>query len=1211
MWTIYSIGDSAFLDAVLNGVAMVTATADFIDMLRLGMLIGVLIMFLQSLWNGAKGVDFGQAFVAFIVLSIAFIPKTDVAIEDVYDGSVRHVANVPLGVVAAGSIISHVGYNITETFETAFSTPAMTEYGFADPLNTLAEIRKLEMAQTELMRSWTNYIKECTLIGVDRGDKILADILDKRPFMAQLKWDSQMYGTEIYVYSSGADAPATWYNCTDAYDVLSTASTDANVLNSMYSNLAPQLGANVDADKAETKVTEALNSLGGTLMGMQQEWMLTNALMPAYQGAVEGKYVDEMAYTHALMANQAIAQRNTQWAAESTMFQSIVRPLMTFLEGFTYAVTPIMAFVISIAPIGGKMAGKYLLTLVWISLWQPVMAVINLYILMSASGKMQALSSLSVPATSYTGMQVANQEIQNWLATGGMLASATPALSLMLVYGSSITATHLAGRLGGGDHIDEKIGSPDVAKTGPAMNTASGFEFTAMSGMHRGEADQLLGSAAFSNGLSSAVSSAKGAASQAQTQWSNSFSQGLSSSFGKSNTKEAMASFGSHVSSSNSQLSSAVDQQMKKWGEDYNISDENKDAAKGITAAILSGAAKVDASTGALMDAAGNQLMSGNEISEIWQTKSGSGKDLVPAGGGGGNVIDMEPVKQPASGGSEGGKKGGLPGIGLEGAAKLQGQASHERGHTTTRSASDTYGELSSIAGSESQQAAYQEELGKSFSDNNKTAFEERLSQNSDVNLAKTAMESASKTQTYNELDQLSKSMSHSNVRSVKNAANSLAGDSNNMAALDKYVGQHHDLKTAMNGPNGSGGTLAMAKEAGLQGDNARAAAALLAMGQSGDTEHLSRMAEFMGNSAPKGDPSANQGIGDGAPASGTVRGDAEEAANAASANTEAAAALNKPNLSDVTGSPQDLLGKENAAIHAHNEEGRGGVSQFEADGTSKYQGQAFKEGADNLIKQGLENPAISNFMGDVEGAQRFMGQVADSALNGGYKTLADAKENVAQQYEETMGRPPEPSVQHWLNAVAGAAYDYASTDMSWSDALDKNYSEHNVASRATALADAAASEAAALPGNAVDNIKGQWESTYSDMYGGFYEEARNMNLTEGQSNLYAASMMDHVATRLNDLTGTQFFTSAGSEDIRQQAIEEIRNEMKYINEDGGISQVYRADELADKQIEMVTQAATGDREYAQASLAELSKFNKETGRVDVEDVPYDAITRG
>ncbi len=95
--------------------------------------------------------------------------------------------------------------------------------------------------------------------------------------------------------------------------------------------------------------------------------MTASVLLPINEQSVTGKYMDDQAFTAAVMVNQAIEQRNTQWAPEQTLFQSIVRPMMTFL-GFIYAITPLMAFVIPLCQIGIRMAGKYLLILLWIQL---------------------------------------------------------------------------------------------------------------------------------------------------------------------------------------------------------------------------------------------------------------------------------------------------------------------------------------------------------------------------------------------------------------------------------------------------------------------------------------------------------------------------------------------------------------------------------------------------------------------------------------------------------------------------------------------------------------------------------------------------------------------------------------------------------------------------------------------------------------------------
>lgn len=92
------------------------------------------------------------------------------------------------------------------------------------------------------------------------------------------------------------------------------------------------------------------------------------------------------------MVNQAIQQRNTQWAAEQSMFMTVVRPMLTFFEGFICAITPIIAFIIVMGSFG-LLAGKYVQTILWIQLWMPVLSIINLFVHTAASNEMSSLSA--------------------------------------------------------------------------------------------------------------------------------------------------------------------------------------------------------------------------------------------------------------------------------------------------------------------------------------------------------------------------------------------------------------------------------------------------------------------------------------------------------------------------------------------------------------------------------------------------------------------------------------------------------------------------------------------------------------------------------------------------------------------------------------------------------------------------------------------------
>lgn len=112
--------------------------------------------------------------------------------------------------------------------EQGFSTPSMTSYGFADPLNTLIHVRQIAHnvislpsmtgngGNSNLLASWSNYIKECTLVAASSDDRALQELLNKPEGIDALAFPSNVYYTKIY------DGPAdgSTKTCTDAFTSL-------------------------------------------------------------------------------------------------------------------------------------------------------------------------------------------------------------------------------------------------------------------------------------------------------------------------------------------------------------------------------------------------------------------------------------------------------------------------------------------------------------------------------------------------------------------------------------------------------------------------------------------------------------------------------------------------------------------------------------------------------------------------------------------------------------------------------------------------------------------------------------------------------------------------------------------------------------------------------------------------------------------------------
>jgi len=486
-YTIYSIGNADFLATILNSVAMVTGNGDFKTLVKIGAGLGILGVFFASIVDGGKTIEWHTVFAGVLLIMLFFIPKTDVVVHDVYTDIQRPVANVPIGPAMAGSIITSIGHGLMRMSDTAYgnAAPKLSENQFADSLKILTQLRRQTETTTfwagldsvagggwvNLKVSWTNYIKSCALTKVDMGF-IKPEEVSKLPVAEVLKFESSLHN--VLIYTDPLDASGQDVTCKYAWDTLIdktaffTGDDTDKALGALF-KIKSNEGSAIE------KVGQSINLFlnGGTSTG---SFMLANATRPILEKAAKEKYSDNLDLANALMVTQAIQQRNIQWAAEQSLFMTTVRPLIAFFEGLIFSITPFMAFIIVLGKKGLQLAAKYFTFLVWIQLWFPILSIINLYIFMGASGDLANFHLLPDNNwDSYYSVSNIGEITQTWVATGGRLAAMTPVIALMLMTGAAVTATSVASRLQGGDHINEKYSSPDTTSTPPLVNRLPGL----------------------------------------------------------------------------------------------------------------------------------------------------------------------------------------------------------------------------------------------------------------------------------------------------------------------------------------------------------------------------------------------------------------------------------------------------------------------------------------------------------------------------------------------------------------------------------------------------------------------------------------------------------------------------------------------------------------------------------------------------------------
>lgn len=479
-YELYSIGSAKFLREIFNSVAMITGSGDFLGACVVAIMLGVILAVIKGIMTGGGKIEVGAIVVSSLVTCIMFVPRATVVVEDVYNGSTYAVDNVPIGVAAPGMFISRVGFTIAELMDQGFSTVdtnfGITNRPFLESTKILSNLRNPQFANSvwdqlgkhtnsDVKRSFYNFFKECTMLKYN-FDKTKSVDQDQKMTLENLMDDfqSNVFYTEIYV-----DGKAVTKTCNDANAILKSKINQLN--GDLVNNAMPapkEYGSNT-----ATEMTDAISMLRLTSADAM-EMVKLSIVQPVYDKALAGYFDNSGDVVAALTINNAIQQRNAQWSMEQSLFLNTVRPIITFFEGFVYAVTPFMAILICMGAFGLGIAIKYFQTLIWIQLWMPILAIINLYIYMSAQGAVDSAGIVDKHIDSFYALGTLAQTVETWTSVGGMLAAMTPVIAFFIVAGSAYTFTSIASKLNGADHIDEKAMSPDIIKQAPMFANSKG-----------------------------------------------------------------------------------------------------------------------------------------------------------------------------------------------------------------------------------------------------------------------------------------------------------------------------------------------------------------------------------------------------------------------------------------------------------------------------------------------------------------------------------------------------------------------------------------------------------------------------------------------------------------------------------------------------------------------------------------------------------------
>lgn len=126
--TIHVLAAGDLFTDVLNAITAFMNQNDFLDLLRISALIGI-IMITAGFLKSRDPMIFAKWFLGYVVCTnLLLIPKTSVLIEDIATQKKIMVANVPVVFAATASILTSVGFGLAQAYDMIFATPGDFDY---------------------------------------------------------------------------------------------------------------------------------------------------------------------------------------------------------------------------------------------------------------------------------------------------------------------------------------------------------------------------------------------------------------------------------------------------------------------------------------------------------------------------------------------------------------------------------------------------------------------------------------------------------------------------------------------------------------------------------------------------------------------------------------------------------------------------------------------------------------------------------------------------------------------------------------------------------------------------------------------------------------------------------------------------------------------------------------------------------------------------
>lgn len=494
-WDLYVFGNGRIVFDILNSVKLLMVPAagstGFSTLLLLMATLGFLVLAIGAGFDPSKNLIrmFTYIIMAWAVSFSATHLTANLNVNDMVadkDGSRQTftIDGVPALVAMPAALTSQVGWYFSKVIETYFTMPgdfklAGDAGGQFNLFNKMIQdSNQYIITDPQLKQSLQAYVTDCvvpaialnnlkgTIPGVDKDGNSVAQpisgvnaLLSSVNLVETLKsathnsimtkyWPSSSTGTAALKLATGlSDTDLTSaagfgvvVTCANAFPSLAAdIEANANVLLKAGSDAWTRVGIMTPFETAFQSALAGAAAPGGAAStysrpsGFIMQQAMINSMSPAFRQAAIQTNNNSMMQAAAIA--QAEASQKSAWTSAFLVFNNMMGYVFTVLQAFIFAMSPLIVVAMLIPGLGRSVLTNYIQILIWLTLWMPMLSLINYIITLFGTDSLQMVLG-DQGGLSLNNKSVLSEKTNDLVIAAQFLGTMTPMFTWGLVKGA-------------------------------------------------------------------------------------------------------------------------------------------------------------------------------------------------------------------------------------------------------------------------------------------------------------------------------------------------------------------------------------------------------------------------------------------------------------------------------------------------------------------------------------------------------------------------------------------------------------------------------------------------------------------------------------------------------------------------------------------------------------------------------------------------------